>query len=446
MGGGIKVKTITVAVAGALALLGMVSAASAETEFCWRETWGTGVATGIPTDCPAGTERNGLLCYDKCKAGYASDGVAGCIQNCPEGAVNDGLFCGWPSYKVAEYPIWDEGKCRRNHATVGCGKIGLLWVENCRTGYRHVAGFCEKRDIDCQALGLSGNRIANSCAKTLYFREAKTAGCGSGYDQDAGLCYKACGGNADRVGPLCWGHCPAGWVNCGMGCAKDQSKCNKAVADQGVSVVDSAASIALMVGTMGASAAGKTMMSKAAWTSFKQIGKVQAKELLKNTLITAAVQLPANIAQISSDSVDFVWEMGSIEESSMTETEKAHAKARAALNSIALVDPSGVTGIVAAYSRPLCRDIVAAKPNPGNGGTLLVVEPSLKETAQAAVDLWTRKQKAAQASLDAVNASLAKETDAGRRATLVADQAKAAAELAEATSQLNSSRSFLQTL
>ena len=101
------------------AILGLSGPAFGQgADFCWSETWGRGVGL-VPGACGPDQEKNGLLCYPKCKAGYASDGVAGCIQTCPAGATDDGLFCGFPSYKAAEYPVWDEAKCKANHPT-GC--------------------------------------------------------------------------------------------------------------------------------------------------------------------------------------------------------------------------------------------------------------------------------------------------------------------------------------
>lgn len=430
-------------------LTALAAPAQSATEFCWKETWGTGAATRVPDLCGTNEERNGLFCYEKCKAGYTSNRIAGCIQNCPAGATDDGLFCGWPSYKAAEYPDWDKAKCEKNHKAVGCWRSGLLWVENCKPGYKHVIGFCEKKDIDCKALGLAGNRIANSCAKQTYGRDARTAKCPAGEEFDTGFCYKSCGANADRVGPLCWGKCPAGWVQCGMGCAPDSSKCNAATVDQIVSVLDSAASIAAMVGTMGASAAGKSMMSKAAWTGLKKIGKIQAKELLKNTAITLAVQTPSNIAKIASDSVDFIWDIGDIETNeTMTEIEKRHAIAAISLNSISLIDPSGITGIVAAYTRPVCKDIAAARPPSApptaKGGILpQTTGTALVGSAEKGVKLNAEKAKAAQDRVAALEAAVKATKDATEKAKLEKELKDAKAELTAAANQVRVSTETL---
>ena len=58
--------------------------------------------------------------------------------------------------------------------------------------------------------------IGISCAKESYGRTAGTPlTCAPGEEYDAGLCYPPCDYGADGVGPVCWGNCPAGTVECG---------------------------------------------------------------------------------------------------------------------------------------------------------------------------------------------------------------------------------------
>ena len=351
--------------AAGICILLVSGEALANTSFCWKETWGTGATTGLPSTCGPNQELNGRFCYDKCSQGYTSNRMTGCIQNCPSGSVDDGLFCGWRSYKAAEYPIWDKSLCQSKHPAVGCRKIGLLWVEKCKAGYKHVLGFCEKKTIDCAGFANAGKRIANSCAKKTYSRAPKRASCPAGKEFSGGFCYESCGANAVRRGPMCWGTCPPGWVECGMGCAKSRNECTDAITGQVVSVLDSAASIALLVGTAGASAAGKNIMSKAAWTGFKKLGKKKVKGALKDVLkgvaVSGAVQVPGNVVDVAGDTAEFIWDIGDIESNTtMSEIEKQHAIAEISLKSAALFDPSGIVGIVAAYTKPVCKDVTSA--------------------------------------------------------------------------------------
>lgn len=430
-----------------LALAGTAWAtAESPTTFCWKETWVTDASkTVIPDKCGANQERNGLFCYEKCRAGYTSNRIDGCVQNCPAGATDDGLFCGWPSYKAAEYPIWDERRCKQKHST-GCWKSGALWVENCKAGFKHVLGFCEKKDINCQAMGLKGDRIANSCTKNFYTRAPQQAGCPAGTEFSAGLCYASCGATADRVGFVCWGKCPAGWVNCGMGCAKSESDCRDNVTDQIVSVVDAVASSALLVGSLGASAAGKNIMSKAAWKGIKKIGKVAATDVLKTTLVGTVVQAPGNIGKIANGTMDYIWDVGAIEDNTvMTDIEKQHAIAKLALDSVSLIDPSGVVGVVSAYTKPVCKDIAAARPAApptvvATAGATAAVAPQLHSLAREGQTLNQDLQKQKEAEIAALIAQAATTKDANAKKAIDARVAVAQKDLAQIKRDLANAR------
>lgn len=389
-------------------------------DFCWSETWGRSVGT-IPTTCGTDQEKNGLLCYPRCQTGYSSDGVAGCIQNCPDGASNDGLFCGWASYKVAEYPIWDEAKCKANHST-GCWltvPVVGLWVENCRAGFRHVAGFCEKADINCAAMGLAGNRIANSCAKKHYFRDTALPTCGSGKEYDAGLCYDVCKDGADGVGPVCWAKGPPGWVQCGMGWAATQAVCDQSISQQVISVVDAAVTTTMLIGSLGATAAvstgakaSTTVFKKAAWEGVKKIGKAGVKDVLLSTAKTTAIgaipSVPDAILTTTNGTVEQLWQIGQLEHDSpnMTQVERDHAIAQIALNTAAWLDPTGVSGVVAAYTKPICKDVSAMTTRSlgpaATGASGGLVE--LMESRQSVMSNFSLQQAAAQADYNGTTA------------------------------------------
>jgi hypothetical protein len=391
---------------------------SAGAEFCWAETWGRSYGT-IPTTCDASQEKNGLLCYPKCQSGYASDGVAGCTQTCPDGATNDGLFCGFPSYKAAEYPAWEESKCKSNHST-GCWQtvptIGL-WVENCRSGYHHVAGFCEKDSIDCAAMGF-GARIANSCTKKLYFRETALPSCGSGKEYDAGLCYASCGDTAVGVGPVCWAKGPPQWVQCGMGWAATQAVCDQSIAQQVISVVDAAITTSMLIGSLGSSAAvtgttraAPSILSKAAWEGLKKIGKTNAKNVListaKSTAIGSIPSVPDAVLTTTNGTIEHIWQIETLEHDSpqMTQVERDHAIAQIALNTATWVDPTGVTGVVAAYTKPICKDVSAMNPTAPAETKPSGAIVEMMENKQALQEHYKRSAAEAQAEYNTATAA-----------------------------------------
>ena len=368
---------ILAAVAVFLTSLTAPQAMAAETTFCWKETWGTGVGV-VPQNCPDGSEKLGAFCYERCPTGFQRVST-GCHAVCPAGSKDDGFFCGWHSYLAARYT--NQGTCTDKHGhsgnarrhTNGCVKRGLLWFERCEGGYKNVLGFCEKVNVPCHAYQKGGRklfretRVANSCAKVVWASKPEIGQCAEGYEMDAGLCYRQCGENADRVGPLCWGTCPAGWVSCGMGCAKDKAACEAAVRDQVLTVVDATVSIALLAATAGAGSsikAGGNVM-KQAWKGLANrvadSGTAKVKALVTNQLTSLGVKAPS----IAANGIfEFVTGYEDIDDSYMTEEEKAHKKAEIALTLISTIDPTGLVNVVNTYKKPVCHQTHAS----GAGG------------------------------------------------------------------------------
>ena len=119
--------------------------------------------------CPSNKEKNGLLCYPKCKSGYkGADPV--CWQSCPSSFKNHGAFCLKPKPygRGAGYVVWDKDKCRKRHKQ-GCEKNGLLYYPKCKSGF-HATGCCI-----CSPNCANGQSdIGISCAKKSYGRGAGT--------------------------------------------------------------------------------------------------------------------------------------------------------------------------------------------------------------------------------------------------------------------------------
>ena len=62
---------------------------------CWLKTYGRGIGHPLSA-CPAGKEKQALMCYDKCKEGYTGVGPM-CWQDCPKDYKYIlGPFCGKP--------------------------------------------------------------------------------------------------------------------------------------------------------------------------------------------------------------------------------------------------------------------------------------------------------------------------------------------------------------
>lgn len=93
---------------------------------CWRASYGRGAGSPISA-CGNDQDKDGALCYPKCRSGYSAAGPV-CWESCPSGYKDDGAFC----RKDAD--IYGKGCC----CTVfGCCK-------KCRSGYKDDGCTCRK--------------------------------------------------------------------------------------------------------------------------------------------------------------------------------------------------------------------------------------------------------------------------------------------------------------
>lgn len=351
--------SLAYAVIVGLALTSTVAAQTAE--FCWKDSYGRGVGK-VPKACKADEDRIGLLCYKKCPKGMKRFGFD-CHSVCPAGFRNDGLFCRHAEYgRGAGYP-WKFGdkafslkgakhRCEKAHGSGRCEKNGAIYYPKCKSGYHNFGCcICRPSKPNCTALGLKKG-IDLSCAKVVKIGHPKTGQCGSGRDKDAGLCYKKCRKGFDGVGPVCWGEKPKGWVNCGMGAAKDKKTCGSIVFDQ----VTSVGEIALFVATAGSSGAAEEAAEapekaaelsklrkkyeemKAAWDRIKEEERVKK-----------AIDAAEKAEKVGGTAWQ-AYQAGQTAANAVTPADMARVAAQIA----AIVDPTGVSSAVAAYSYSKC--------------------------------------------------------------------------------------------
>jgi hypothetical protein len=120
---------------------------STNTSVCWKATKDRGVGT-VPESCASNEDKDGALCYPKCKSGYHGVGPV-CWERCPSGYIDEGALC---------------------------RKRGSI------------------KTIAKKSYGRGAGNVMN---------------CGDDKDEDAGLCYEKCPPDiAHGVGPVCWERCP----------------------------------------------------------------------------------------------------------------------------------------------------------------------------------------------------------------------------------------------
>ena len=313
-----------------------VSTAFAQ-DFCWRDTKTRGAGT-IPTICPSGTvqDPSGLLCYPACKAGYKMVGPV-CWQTCPSGYVDTGALC------HIDKPLTKSGSWECTERDM----FGTCWwsVLRCPSGYTNAGLFCALNTPSVPAgwKGASGLDIIKGSYGNGggYIKN----GCAGGKENDAGLCYTKCPTGYKGEGPVCWGQPPKpSWVECGMGSAKDSATCGMTVFDQVSSVGNMAASIATL-GSSGA-ATNATKVSKLA-----ELKKAFAAAKAANPKWAQGAEAALKVKEAAEQT----YTSYQVLNTDSVPTEEDIARLAAMIASLA--DPTGATGVVAAYTYPKCSKL-----------------------------------------------------------------------------------------
>jgi len=335
---------------------GEESPAVVENVFCWRDSYGRGVGT-VPVNCAPGQDRIGLLCYDKCPAGMKRMGFD-CHSVCPSGMRDDGLYCraaeygrgaGYP-WKLGDKPLSLDAARRRCVAAnpQGCEKYGEIIYPKCSPGYSPFGCcICRPKVPNCAALGLNSG-IDLSCGKKIKIGNPVTGTC-PGQDKDAGLCYPKCRPGYTGIGPVCWGQPPPGWVICGMGAAKNSNACASVILGQ----VASVGQLAITVASLGSSTALTAGMSPSAKAS--RLAKLRQQysalsvqfDLLRRT--NKSVQNALDLLRITNVGAHAAVTIQT-GVNALTEEDMIRFAAQVA----ALLDPSGISDTVAAYTFPKC--------------------------------------------------------------------------------------------
>jgi len=269
---------------------------------------------------------------------------------CPSGMRDDGLFCRAEEYgRGAGFPwafgdaLNDDGmikRCEQEHGRGNCEKDGLVYYPKCKAGYSAFGCcMCRPNPPDCAALGMNPG-VDLSCAKRVVIGDPVTGACASGQENDAGLCYPQCRAGYDGVGPVCWTGAPRGWVECGMGAAKDSITCATIVIGQ----VQAVGQIAFNIASLGSgsAASGASGASRLVTLKKKFQGLIDAYEAAKPAMEAAmavndAVGIAVDIVEMKDDD-------------NITEEDIVRISAEIA----AIADPTGVAGAVAAYTYPTC--------------------------------------------------------------------------------------------
>jgi len=355
--------------------------------YCYRNSYGRGV--GKPMHCAEGQQYDAALCYTPCKSNYKGVGPV-CWEHCKDGYKDDGATCrrdahifGKNSYgRGAGYALWDKKKCEKKHGS--CEKYGALYYPKCKDGYDNV-GCCICRQKHCPSGyhddGATCRRDVHIYGKSSYGRGVgkPLSTCPANEEKDAALCYTKCKSGFHGVGPVCWQNCPSGRKDCGAGCTTSTLSCVSDTASMVTSPLILAVNIATMGSASGATSAGRfatiSQKMKQLAASTKTIREIATEAKQVGTVAYEAGQTTAlwvndyvgNFEHMTNKKVvtelskhfsgnALLWVKQQYAKNHLTLMLKSDGiqTAENMLSTVSAFDPSGVSGVVSAFAKPIC--------------------------------------------------------------------------------------------
>lgn len=172
--------------------------------------------------CWGGAEKNGALCYKKCKQGFNGVGPV-CWERCPRGYKNDGAFCRKP-VNIKKKKSYGRGVGKPMVCSSKQNKDAGLCYKKCKSGYKGRGPVCWQKCPDgYKNDGATCRKPAKIVSKKSYGRgrgKVFKKNCSGKCQKDAGLWYKKCKDGYKGRGPVCWQRCKDGYKNDGATCRR----------------------------------------------------------------------------------------------------------------------------------------------------------------------------------------------------------------------------------
>ena len=365
--------------------------------------------------CPAGYTRWGFDCHQDCLPGWTDWGL---LCDLPEKSYTRKGYPWEIGDPVNNKKMFQ--RCEHDYGKGSCEECGLIVYPKCEPGYSSnlLCFLCLPGFPDCEALGYEKDGLGTICPKKIIIGDPTPMVCASGLEQSGLLCYEPCKPGYYGKGPVCWQSCDATQADCGAGCAKDAATCGLTIADQVIAPLIVAANIATLglaeapdtaieeglnavrIGDKIVSA--DTKIGKALIWLANKLQTVGTEDLPKEATLLERIQqvqigtdfkkltfagkvasqgysavtnynyiAANNFADMTSTEIDstldrklnpadaahvkHLWAMMQFNEMAKAE---AWQIAGTVLDAISLVDITGITGVVAAYAKPVCNSVI----------------------------------------------------------------------------------------
>ncbi len=345
--------------------------ADARQDYCYRQSYGRGVGGPVST-CHENEDKNGALCYPKCRDGFHGVGPV-CWEGCPDGYTDTGALCTRPA--ASEHITVKPSNCSPGFHNTGISCYNPKKFEtkpishsDCEAGLHRIGAFCYS---DCRPgftnTGVTCYRGPDTIAKKTYGRTAGTPmHCKPGTDEDAALCYPYCREGFHGVGPVCWERCPSGRKDCGAGCATSTKACLSDTASMVIAPVMLAWNIATFGSTSELTGVYKdivdTLNSAASAYNKANAGYQVAKTVDLwvtdatahfEQLTTPAVKKELE-ARFHGDALTWIERGYAINHLHLMLTRDLNDTALNGLRAVAGYDPTGIASVLAAFAKPTC--------------------------------------------------------------------------------------------
>lgn len=230
--------------------------------------------------------------------------------------------------------------------------------------------------------------------------------CADGLEQDGALCYPPCRAGFNGIGPVCWQICDGDGVDCGIGCAEDTATCASATVDMILGPLIVAANIGTLGLTSVPTSAARTVTvgakivkysNKVGFALLKLAEKLEPQNALSLSEGAKVIKRAGGSAVEILDKVNSAYSQYSVFtmlyaesfpdvtsaeinnelDEALTPEDAMHIKtlwstltfdevqaaegwniAKTTLAVTSLVDITGLTGVIDAYTNPKCLDVV----------------------------------------------------------------------------------------
>lgn len=364
-------------------------------EFCWRNTFPRGAGM-LPGKCT--------------KPGYVPGKIAGlfptCVKSsgvarvaCKPGWRDHVLYCQKPAISrllSAGIPLMSKAYCERQY-TQGCekhvfsktlfGNVGE-WSPKCKRGYHAFTPYMCYPDglsqVDCREKYGHNSFFfgGNACSKSIDIGDYDFTGasCEEGFEMQAGLCYPKCPQGSTGIGPVCWYKPPAGFTECGMGASKGlghegQQTCRKIISTQVFSVAKMVLDLATLGAAHPASVVGEHAKEAAeaglehiedvmkivetveqvsssvdgAWAGLKAVTEAAREHEVTADNVKETAVAVGNTVAVVLGGTEFVEGLDAL-----ANGDNAEDQVRGAAKIAAKFDPSGISGVVGAFTFAKC--------------------------------------------------------------------------------------------